>query len=158
MDRIDYYYFRMYRYCQIIVLLGLFALPLAAQQRIEADFVQTRTMAVLSEPIVQRGHFRYLYPDSVSWIYEGQTALSMPQQMASLINRIATGDTTALQTAFRIEKEGNEWRLYPIKKQMSRLFSSLQIRLGDLGAAEQVIMTEPTGDETRIDFNHIQVQ
>lgn len=147
----------MFRRSQILIIISLFTLSLSAQQRIEADFVQTRTLAALAEPMVQKGHFLYLYPDSVNWTYEGNNTVQMPQQMASLINLTARGDTSALRTMFRVQQEGQTLTLYPIKKQLSRLFTSMQIRIGNQGAAEQVVMLEPTGDKTLIDFNHIKV-
>lgn len=147
----------MFRSSQILIILSLFTLSLSAHQRIEADFVQTRTMAALAEPVVQKGHFLYLYPDSVHWSYEGLDAVQLPPQMASLINLTAQADTAALKKVFRIEQNGNEIILHPLKKQLSRIFTTMQIRLGEHGAAEQIIMTEPTLDQTRIDFNHITV-
>lgn len=148
----------MFRRSKIVIIMSLLTLSLYAQQRIEADFVQTRTIAALAEPIVQKGHFLYIYPDSVQWTYEGHDAIKMPPQMASLIQLTATSDTTALKTFFRIEQKGNILTLYPIKKQISRIFKSMTIRLGKLGAAEQVVMIEPTGDQTNIEFNHIKYQ
>lgn len=152
------YYDRMFRRSQILIVVTFLLMPLMAQQRIEADFIQTRTMTALAEPIVQKGHFLYIYPDSVNWTYEGLDAIQMPPQMASLIHLTAISDTAALRTVFRIEQEGNRLTLYPIKKQLSRIFRSMTIRLGNHGAAEQVVMIEPTGDQTTIDFNHIKVK
>lgn len=147
----------MFRRSQILIVFTFLWLPIMAQQRIEADFVQTRSIAALAEPIVQNGHFLYLYPDSVRWTYEGFDAVQLPPQMASLINLTAQSDTAALQKVFRIEQNGKELTLYPLKKQLSRIFTSMQIRLGEQGAAEQIVMTEPTGDQTRIDFTNIKV-
>ena len=157
MDRNFNYYDRMFRRSQILIVVCVLVFPTVAQQRIEADFVQTRTMPVLAEPVVQKGHFLYIYPDSVKWTYEESTAIQMPQQMASLIDLTARGDTSALRTMFRVEQVNNVLTLYPIKKQLSRIFTSMQIQLGEHGAAEQVVLMEPAGNKTCIEFKHIKV-
>ena len=41
----------------------------------------------------------------------------------------------------------------PKKKRLQKLFSMIEITLDQRGIAEQVVMTEPTGDKTTITFD-----
>lgn len=139
-------------------LLSACGICVFAQKRIEADFVQTRYLKALVEPFVQKGHFVYLYPDSVHWSYEGMNALRLPEQLASLISLTARGDTIVLKKNFKIEQKGHVLFLYPLRAQLRRIFSSMEISIGKSGVAEKVVIVEPTQDRTEIVFNNIRVK
>ena len=139
-------------HCAFIGVLGSTIVQPTSCNNHRATFRQTRYAVALTEPIVQTGLFVYIAPDSVLWQYDGMKAMTLPPAMKSLIRLAVQGDTTAMMQAFDVQRQGNTLTLIPKKKQLQRLFTSLQMTLDKQGAAKQVILNEPNGDRTEIEF------
>lgn len=108
----------------------------------DADFRQTRTSAMLESPLVATGHMHYAAPDDIVWRYDGSETTSLPPQILSYIRSMVAEE--------RAEADG--WvEVTPLPKQVKRLFSSIRILMKN-GAAHEVILTEPNGDQTKIEF------
>lgn len=118
-------------------------------------FKQVRTSAMLQEPEIRMGSFEYVAPDSIQWVYDGIENLRLPEQMLELIRQAVSGNTDRLNDMFLTEWEDATLTLIPQKKQMKRFFSSIQIIFSPDGVAHHVILTEPTGDITSIEFINI---
>ena len=53
----------------------VFALILSVILSLEADFVQTKNVAMLNEPQVSTGHLSYRAPDYIRWAYTSPQTL-----------------------------------------------------------------------------------
>lgn len=131
--------------------------------RVEASFKQTRYAVALTAPVVQTGSFVYIAPDSVLWQYDGASGhsnrtMTLPPAMKSMIRMAVQGDTTTMMQAFDVQQQGNTLTLTPKKKQLQRVFTSLEMVLDKKGAAKQVTMYEPNGDRTVIEFINMTVK
>lgn len=151
-------------HCAYIGVLGSTIVHCASStvNRIEARFVQTRYAVALTAPVVQTGSFVYIAPDSVLWQYDGASGhsrtMTLPPAMKSMIRMAVQGDTTAMMQVFDVQQQGNTLTLTPKKKQLQRVFTSLEMVLDKKGAAKQVTMYEPNGDRTVIEFINMTVK
>ncbi|MCQ2335177.1 MAG: outer membrane lipoprotein carrier protein LolA [Paludibacteraceae bacterium] len=118
-------------------------------------FRQTRTSAMLQEPEIRMGSFEFSAPDEIRWIYDGLENLRLPDQMLALIKQAVSGRMEGAEELFQMEWNEQELTMVPRKKQMKRFFSSIRIVFAADGVARQVLLTEPTGDTTTIEFINI---
>lgn len=125
--------------------------PIAKVKKADADFLQTRTSVALNEPICQKGHFQFIAPDSIEWRYSNVSA-QLPEQMLGMIKQAVSGQTQQLEQMFSMAWDKNKLTLTPKKKQMQRLFSKIVIDFTSKGVAQQVLLLEPIGDTTKIEF------
>jgi len=125
--------------------------PIAEVKTVDADFVQTRVSMALNEPVSQKGHFQFVAPDSIDWRYSNISA-QLPEQMLSMIKQAVSGQTEQLEQLFLMSWDNNKLTLSPKKKQMQRFFSKIIIDFTSKGVAQQVLLVEPTGDTTKIEF------
>jgi len=125
--------------------------PIAQVKKASADFLQTRVSIALNEPVCQKGHFQFIAPDSIEWRYNNLSA-QLPEQMLSMIKQTVSGQTQQLEQIFLVSWDRNKLTLRPKKKQMQRFFSEIMIDFSPEGVAKQVLLTEPTGDTTTIEF------
>ena len=134
----------------------MLALIIAVILSLEADFVQTKSSALMSEPQVATGHMSYHAPDYMLWAYEtpeamrweidGQKSNVNPQvqKLLRMIMRSIAGETTddpALQ------------------KESKKLFRDIKITMDERNeVARRVEMTEKNGDMTIIEFTNVRKQ
>ena len=134
----------------------MFALIIAVILSLEADFVQTKSSALMNEPQVATGHMSYRAPDYMLWAYEtpeamrwevnGQQSNVNPQvqKLLRMIMRSIAGETTddpALQ------------------KESKKLFRDIQITIDERNeVARRVELTEKNGDMTIIEFSNVRKQ
>ena len=135
--------------CPIIADAQMKVTRLASAQ---ASFRQTKESLAFSQADVQYGDFKFVAPDSILWRYNSNNVVRMPSQMLALIKLTIEGDESALESVFLSSWQGKTLSLIPRNKQMKRFFSSILIRFANSGVAEQVVLTEPNGDTTKIDF------
>lgn len=107
-----------------------------------ADFRQTRTSAMLEKPEVLTGHMHYVAPDEITWRYDGAEATPLPAPILGYIRTMVTTENAVTDGWIEVT---------PLPKQVKRFFSSIRIFLKD-GVAHEVILTEPNGDQTKIEF------
>ena len=152
---------------------------------VTCDFVQRRESALLAEPVLSSGQMRYRRPGCLEWRYlepfdlsftadagavsirrnGREEPLSGPQgrlarEMTQLIIRSVEGSVLSDEKLFRSEfaREGGEIvvLLYPLRKEMQKMWSSLVLRHdgGNMGA-RSIEMRESSGDTTLITFNKV---
>ena len=131
-------------------------LMLAIIVSLEADFVQTKSSALMSEPQVATGHMSYRAPDYMLWAYKSPEAMTWEvngqqsnvnpqvQKLLRMIMRSIAGETTddpALQ------------------KESKKLFRDIRITMDEHNeVARRVEMTEKNGDRTIIEFSNVRKQ
>lgn len=125
---------------------------IALLRKAEANFKQTRTSMVLTEPIVQRGFFAYVAPDSICWKYDELDNLRLPEQMLSLIKQAVSGDLESAKNTFETKWDKQALTLVPKKKQIQKIFQQIIILFDTNGVATKVYLEEPNGDQTKIEF------
>ncbi len=114
----------------------------------DADFVQTRTSDLLVEPQVVTGHMRFEAPEKIVWQYDGRAEARLPEQMLTHIRSLIVSEQY---------KEDGWQTINQLPKQMRKMFSEIKILIKNKVATE-VILTEPTGDTTRIEFRNEKVE
>ena len=140
----------------LAILLLLAAVgPVLAFTHLDAQFRQVRESSMLTEPQVLTGLFTYDVPDQVRWEYDSGIQAQLPEPMLRFISKAVDGSYLDNNDDFSVEQDGNQVTLIPKKNRLKRLFSTITIRFDINGLAEQVVMTEPTGDVTTITFTHM---
>ena len=143
---------------------------------ITCDFVQTRQSAMLAGKAVSSGTMVYRSPDYLEWsylkpserkfIYDAAAAEAgkdkMFKDLARLIVSSIAGGSLADEAAFRAEVQvsGDDIlvTLYPLKRDLKRLFTTLQLRYkSDTLEATRFEMNEASGDVTLIEFKNSQI-
>ena len=135
----------------IVVLLTGFV-PAFAFSHLEAQFRQVRESSMLNEPQVLTGQFEYDVPDRVSWTYDSGVQAQLPESMLRFIAKAVDGSYLQQSDDFVVEQTHNAVTLTPKKPRLKKLFSRIVIRFDQNGLAEQVVMTDATGDITTITF------
>ena len=138
----------------IIVFLAL-SILLNAQEIVHLDgrFRQVRESSMLSEEQVLTGRFVFDAPDRVSWTYDNGMNATLPEPFLRLIGGAVNGSYLEENEDFAVTRTGKVMTLVPKKKRLQRLFTKIEITLDERGIAEQVVMSEPTGDKTTITFD-----
>lgn len=143
-------------YMMLLVSLAANAqLQVAQLETATSRFRQVRTSAMWQEPETRMGTFEYAAPDQIRWTYDGLENLQLPEQMRTLIRQAVSGRIEGINELFHTEWQEMTLTMTPRKKPMRRLFSSIQIVFSPNGVARQVILTEPSGDVTAIEFVNI---
>lgn len=149
---------------------------------ISADFVQKKTMKILSKPLVSEGKFFYTAPDSIRWEYakpvrsvvissKGVTKRYMAaggkmvedstggaQSMKIVLDEVAgwMGGRFDANPSFKASlKDGNPVviTLVPVEKSMKGFFEKIEIAVSKKDASvKSVRIVESASAETRIDF------
>lgn len=117
-----------------------------------SPFRQVRESAFLTEPQVLTGQFTYDAPDQVTWQYDSGLQARLPEPLLRLIAQAVNPTALSQTDDFTVEQTADTLTLTPRKPRLKKLFSQITIRFGSNGLAEQVVMTEPTGDATTITF------
>lgn len=134
----------------------LFAqVKVARLETAEADFKQTRTSELLAKPQVLSGKFSYAAPSTVSWQYTDGPDMQLPDAMLGFISKAVSGEFAEENDSFSAEWNGNSLLLTPKKKQIRRFFSAILLTFDSKGVAQKVVLTEPTGDRTEIEFKNM---
>lgn len=152
---------------------------------ISADFVQKKTMKILSKPLVSEGKFFYAAPDSIRWEYakpvrsvvisgKGATKRYMAaggkmvedstggaQSMKIVLDEVAgwMGGRFDANPSFKASlKDGNPVviTLVPVEKGMKGFFEKIEIAVSKKDASvKSVRIVESASAETRIDFSRV---
>lgn len=146
---------------KILLILFIMCASAHAQVRVaqlasaSSRFRQVRSSALLQEPEVRMGSFEFAAPDAIRWVYDGLENLQMPDQMLAMIRQSVSGNMQDLDALFAVEWSQQQLTMIPRRKQMKRFFTSIRIVFAADGVAREVVLTEPTGDTTTIEFINI---
>ncbi|HNZ10380.1 MAG: lipoprotein chaperone [Deltaproteobacteria bacterium ADurb.Bin151] len=152
-----------------------------------ADFVQKKSMKILSKPLISNGKFYYAAPDSIRWEYskplksvvlsgKGQTKRYIPSGGKMVEDK--TGGAKAMQIvlgdvagwmngkydtnpAFTATiREGNDTMITmtPTGKNMAGMIEKIEIAISQKNASvKSVRIVESATSETQIDFQNVVV-
>lgn len=131
----------------------MLALILSVILSIEADFVQTKQVSMMSEPQVSTGHMIYRAPDYMQWAYltphtavwevDGNTSNVSPQ-VQRLLRMIMAAIAGNGEMDARTQKESK------------KLFQSVNIIMDEqTHIAQRVELIEKNGDSTIIEFKNV---
>ena len=120
---------------------------------IEADFTQTKNVALMSEPQVSTGHMVYRAPDYLQWAY------ITPQSVIWEVNGDQSNVSPQIQGLLRMimaSIEGEDPQDPKMKRESKRLFRDIRIEMDEAkGVAKQVQLIEKNGDITTIEFTNV---
>lgn len=131
----------------------VFALILSVILSLEADFVQTKNVAMLNEPQVSTGHLSYRAPDYIRWAY------TSPQTLVWEVNGEQSNVNPQVQRLLRmimssISGEANDDA--KMMREVKKMFRAMHISMDEqTGVAQRVEMVEKNGDTTIIEFTHV---
>jgi outer membrane lipoprotein-sorting protein len=134
----------------------MLALIIALILSLEADFVQTKSSAMMSAPQVSTGHMIYRAPDYLQWAY------TSPQAFTWEIDGERSNVNPQVQKLLRMIMAsiagGNE--IDPkLQKESRKLFREVNITMDERNeAAQRVEMIEKNGDTTVIEFTNTKIQ
>ena len=123
---------------------------------LEADFVQTKSSALMNEPQVSTGHMSYRAPDFMQWSYR------TPQAMTWEIDGDKSNVNPQIQKLLRMimaSIAGEASDDAKLQKESKRLFREVNITMDERNeVAKRVEMIEKNGDTTVIEFIHVQTK
>lgn len=131
----------------------VFALILSVILSLEADFVQTKNVAMLNEPQVSTGHLSYRAPDYIRWAY------TSPQTLVWEVDGEQSNVNPQVQRLLRmimssISGEANDDA--KMMREVKKMFRAMNITMDEqTGVAQRVEMVEKNGDTTIIEFTHV---
>ncbi len=134
-------------------MLGIILTVLLQVAVLEADFTQTKTMALLEEPQVSRGHMVYRSPDYIQWAYLSphHTVWEMDGRKSNAappIQRLLRIIMTSIAEGEMPEKT--------IERETKSIFKSIHVTMDEKrGVAKRVELTEKNGDTTIIEFTNV---
>lgn len=131
----------------------MLAFIIAAIVSIQADFVQTKTSALFSEPQVSTGKMTYRAPSYLQWAYktpdkivwemDGENTNVNPQ-VQKLLRMIMASIASDGQIDAKMERESK------------KMFQSINIHMDEKNnVAKQVELIEKNGDTTIIEFKNV---
>lgn len=131
----------------------MLAFIIAVIVSLEADFVQTKTIALMNEPQVSTGHMIYRAPDYMQWSY------IKPQAITWEINGDKSNVNPQIQKLLRMimaSIAGNNTDDAKMQRESKRLFRAVNITLDErTNTAKRVELIEKNGDTTVIEFSHV---
>lgn len=131
----------------------MLAVILAVIVSLQADFVQTKTSTMLTEPQVSTGHMIYRAPDYMQWAYIS------PQQLVWEIDGEQSNVNPQIQKLLRMimsSVAGNSADDPKLQKESKRLFREVNITMDASGqVARHVELIEKNGDTTTIEFTNV---
>ena len=146
----------------------MLALILSLIISLEADFVQTKQVAMLSEPQVAKGHltyrapeyirWEYLKPDQYVWMLDGKQSNVNPQiqRLLQMIMQSVSGANLQPSQDFDVQQSGNVYTLTPRKREYKHMFRSIVITLDPATQiAQKVQLNETNGNDTLIEFHNV---
>lgn len=157
-------------------LLGVLSARSAQMQSVSGSFRQQRLIQQLPVALRSNGTFGYSSSEGVVWrtLQPVESTLSVTEQgllldgnaqqmgsplFARLILKIFLGDVSALQQYFDIDVQGSlsAWRitLLPANEAIALQYQDIEISGGEF--TEALVLNEPGGDSTHIDFYDVTV-
>lgn len=131
----------------------MLALIIAVILSLEADFTQTKTSALMSEPQVSTGHLVYRSPDYMQWAY------TSPQTITWEINGTKSNVNPQIQKLLRMimaSIAGNSQKDEKMQRESKRLFKTVNITMDERNeVAKRVELIEKNGDVTLIEFKNV---
>ena len=131
----------------------MLALIIAVILSLEADFTQTKTSALMSEPQVSTGHLVYHAPDYMQWAY------TSPQTITWEINGTKSNVNPQIQKLLRMimaSIAGNSQEDEKMQRESKRLFKAINITMDERNeVAKRVELIEKNGDVTIIEFKNV---
>ena len=135
---------------------GFFALIVAAVLSLEADFTQTKTVALMEEPQVAAGHMVYRAPDYLQWEY------TAPQHIVWETDGNKTNVSPQVQRLLRMIMAtiaGQEGQNETMQRESKRVFRSVNVVMDEQNnVAQRVELIEKNGDTTIIEFTNVVVK
>lgn len=123
---------------------------------LEADFVQTKSSAMMNEPQVSTGHLVYRAPDFMQWSYR------TPQAMTWEIDGEKSNVNPQIQKMLRMimsSISGVASEDPKLQKETKKLFREVNITMDEKNeAAKRVELIEKNGDVTVIEFKNTKVK
>ena len=120
---------------------------------LEADFVQTKNVAMMSEPQVSSGHMSYRSPDYMRWAYK------KPQAIVWEIDGEKSNVNPQIQKLLRMimaSIAGDKQDDAKMQRETKRLFKSVTVTMDEkTDTAKRVEMVEKNGDTTIIEFTNV---
>jgi outer membrane lipoprotein-sorting protein len=130
----------------------MLAFIIAVIVSLEADFTQTKTVALMNEPQVSQGHLIYRAPDYMQWAY------TAPQTLVWEIDGNTSNVNPQIQKLLRMIMSsiaGNN-EDEKMKRESKRLFQDVQITMDETNqVAKRVDLIEKNGDLTTIEFTNV---
>ena len=149
----------------------MLALIIAIIVSLEADFVQTKEVAMMAAPQVAEGHLSYHAPESIRWAYTKPSSLvwemngkntNVNPQIQGLLRMIMAsvkGENLQDSPDFGVQQEGNVYTLTPRKRDYKRLFRKIIITMeSKKETAKRVQLFEANGNTTLIEFRNVTTQ
>ena len=131
----------------------MLALIIAVIVSLEADFVQTKSSAMMSEPQVSTGHLVYRAPDYMQWAYK------TPQALVWEMDGEQSNVNPQVQKLLRMimsSISGGGTDDPKLLKESKKLFREINITMDEQNeAARRVELIEKNGDRTVIEFSHV---
>ena len=131
----------------------MFLILLAAILSIEADFTQTKEVALLNEPQVSTGHMTYRAPDYLQWAYQ------TPQPLIWEIDGEQSNVSSQIQGLMKMimaSIAGQNTENPKMQRAYKRLFRSVEIEMDEQNeVAKKVQLVEKNGDITTIEFTNV---
>ena len=123
---------------------------------IEADFVQTKSVAMMSEPQVSTGHMTYRAPDYIRWAY------STPQTVVWEIDGDKSNVNPQVQRLLQMimtSVAGGNTNDPKLQRETKKMFRSVNITMDETKqVANRVELIEKNGDITIIEFSNVITQ
>ena len=134
----------------------MFALILSVILSLQADFVQTKSVAMMSEPQVSTGHMTYRAPDYIRWAY------STPQIVVWEIDGDKSNVNPQVQRLLQMimtSVAGGNTNDPKLQRETKKMFRSVNITMDETKqVANRVELIEKNGDITIIEFSNVITQ
>lgn len=131
----------------------MLALIIAAIISLEADFMQTKQVALMNEPQVSSGHMTYRAPDFMRWEYQ------KPETIVWEVDGDKSNVNPQIQKLLRMIMSsiaGNTQEDTRMLRESKRLFKAVNITMDEKqGTAKRVELIEKNGDTTIIEFSNV---
>lgn len=127
-------------------------------------------MAIMQTTQVSEGQLTYRAPDYLRWEYtspaslvweiDGKKGNVSPQvrKMVELIMRSINGEYLTTNDDFEVKQQGQVYTLTPKKREIRQFFQEIRITLNEkTGVADEVLLTEKSGDTTKIRFSQVKL-
>jgi len=134
----------------------MLAIIIAIIVSLEADFVQTKSSAMMNEPQVSTGHMSYRAPDFMRWAYQ------TPEVLSWEINGTESNVNPQIQKLLRMimaSVAGGSNDDPKMQKESKKLFREVNITMDERNeVAQRVELIEKNGDRTLIEFKNVKVE
>lgn len=134
----------------------MLAFIIAAILSINAEFVQTKQVGLLSEPQISTGRLTYHAPDYIRWEYQ------TPEQIVWEVNGAKSNVNEQVQRLLRMimASIANNGEVdAQTQRESKKIFQSIDIIMDEkTQVAKKVEMIEKNGDRTIIEFTNVIVK